>query len=95
MANQENDASSHRSDQATIFLERLFARVPEDLWAVLWTLPDKRSWWFPAKHYMHIAETAISLAEDHDVYIAVSLFTRDHGPRSRGKLDDVAGILGL
>ena len=87
--------ATRSAEQASEFLQQLFAYAPADLWALLWTLPDKRSLWFLVGNYSDMAEAAIALAADHDVYIGVSLFARDLGPHSRGKLDDAAGIVGL
>lgn len=95
MANRENDTSAARGDQAAIFLEQLFASALQQYWALLWTMPDKCSHWFPVGNYKDMAETAVTLADDHDVYVGVSFFANDLGPHSRGKLADVAGIMGL
>jgi hypothetical protein len=74
------------------FLEALFAGKPDDLYLLLWTLPEKRSRWFQN------VEGAIQFAEslrDRDLYVGVGLSSRDHGSTRRCPSNEVAGIVGL
>src|ERR1017187_1554094 len=74
------------------FLEALFAGKPENLFLLLWTLPEKRSQWF------RDLDAAIQCAEsscDHDLYVGVGLSGRDYGASHRCVSAEVAGIVGL
>jgi hypothetical protein len=74
------------------FLEALFAGKPDDLYLLLWTLPEKRSRWFQN------VEGAIQFAEslrDRDLYVGVGLSGRDYGAAHRCVSTEVAGIVGL
>jgi hypothetical protein len=74
------------------FLEALFAGKPENLFLLLWTLPEKRSQWF------RDLDAAIQCAEsscDHDLYVGVGLSGRDYGATHRCVSAEVAGIVGL
>jgi len=74
------------------FLESLFAGKPNDLYILLWTLPEKESQWFP-----RVAD-AVSCAESitaHDLYVGVGLAGQDYGPSRRCKSEEIAGIVGL
>lgn len=78
------------------FLSSLLEHVPEHLWSHLWTLVDKRSHWHavgqgPAR----MAETAASLADGSDVYVAVSVSETSQGPFRRIASETSAGIMGL
>ena len=74
------------------FLEALFAGKQEDLFLLLWTLPEKRSRWF------RDLDAAIQCAEsscDHDLYVGVGLSGRDCGASHRCPSAEVAGIVGV
>jgi hypothetical protein len=74
------------------FLEALFAGKPDDLYLLLWTLPEKRSRWFQN------VEGAIQFAEslrDRDLYVGVGFSGRDYGATHRCVSAEVAGIVGL
>jgi hypothetical protein len=74
------------------FLEALFAGKPDDLYILLWTLPEKRSRWFEN------VPDAIQFAEslrDHDLYVGIGLSGRDYGAAHRCLSDEVAGIVGV
>jgi len=78
--------------EARIFLEALSAGKPEELYLLLWTLPEKRSHWFQN------IESAIKFAEslrDRDLYVGVGLSGQDHGATRRCPSNEVAGIFGL
>ena len=79
-------------NQSKVFLEALFAGKPDELWLLLWTLPEKDSRWF-----CNVAD-AIRCAESmsaHDLYVGVGLAGMDYGPKQRCKSDEIAGIAGL
>jgi hypothetical protein len=62
------------------FLNALFGEKPDELFTLLWTLPDKRSHWFQS------IEDAIRFAEscaDRDLYVGVGLSPADNGPGRR------------
>ena len=71
------------------FLDELFAGKPEDLYILVWTLPDKRSRWF---HDVTAAAAAVEALAGRDVYVGVGLAKRDYGPSQRCPADQVAGL---
>src|SRR5712692_3534220 len=74
------------------FLEALFAGKPDDLYLLLWTLPEKRSHWFKN------VEDAIQFAEsqrDRDLYVGVGLSGQDYGAARRCPSNEVVGIIGF
>lgn len=78
--------------ESRLFLEQLFAGKPDQLYVLLWTLPEKRSRWF-----RDVGE-AIVLAESlpaHDLYVGVGLANKDYGTTNRCLSDEVAGIVGI
>jgi putative DNA primase/helicase len=78
--------------EARRFLGMLFAGKPDELYVLLWTLPEKRSQWFCN------VQDAIDLAESRykrDLYIGVGLSRRDYGTTHRCPSNEVAGIVGL
>jgi hypothetical protein len=75
-----------------VFLEALFAGKPDELYLLLWTLPEKRSHWFQD------IEDAIKFAEsrrERDLYVGVGLSGKDYGANHRCPSNEVAGIVGL
>jgi hypothetical protein len=78
--------------EARKFLEALFAGKPDELYVLLWTLPEKRSHWFQD------VEGAIKFAEslrERDLYVGVGLSGKDHGANHRCPSGEVAGIVGV
>jgi len=78
--------------EARIFLEALSAGKPDELYLLLWTLPEKRSHWFQN------IDSAIKFAEslrERDLYVGVGLSGQDHGATRRCPSNEVAGIFGL
>jgi len=78
--------------QARPFLEALFAGKPDELHLLLWTLPEKRSYWF------RTLEDAVQFAEkqrERDLYVGVGLSAKDYGVTRRCPSNEVAGIVGL
>src|SRR6266403_6140559 len=74
------------------FLEALFAEKPNELHLLIWTLPDKQSYWFQS------VEDAIQFVESltgRDVYVGVGLSGEDRGLYQRCLSVDVAGIVGV
>ena len=74
------------------FFEALFGGKPNELYVLLWTLPDKESFWFrdvdsAAKH----AETM----QAHNLYVGLGLANQDYGPNRRCPSDQVSGIVGI
>jgi hypothetical protein len=74
------------------FLNLLWQCKPEELYVLLWTLPDKRSHW-----YRDMAAAAEFVLKSHglNVYVGVGLSSADHGPTRRCVSDEIAGISGL
>lgn len=85
------------SGAAVSFLQGLFGSAFG--YVLLWTMPDKTSWWFDAAALTsepeRTAATVERLADNHDVYVGVSLFSQQYGPDQRGKSTDASGIPGL
>jgi hypothetical protein len=78
---------------AATFLEWLFAPAIEaGLFYQLWTAPGKQSYFF--NDIAAGAAKATELIESQNVYVACGLF-RAPLEQGRGKLDDIAGIVGL
>ena len=74
------------------FLETLFVGKPDDLYILIWTLADKRSYWFQK------VDEAIQFVESlalQDVYVGTGLSAHDHGPFHRCKSDEIAGSVGV
>ncbi len=74
------------------FWKRCLAGKPDELFALLWTLPEKRSHWFQN------VESAIQFAgslSERDLYVGVGLSSQDYGPARRCPSNEVAGIVGL
>jgi putative DNA primase/helicase len=81
-----------KAPEVTQFLKGLFAGKPEDLHILLWTLPEKRSYWFQD------VDKAIQFAESmrqRDLYFGVGLADQDYGPTHRCVSNEVAGIVGF
>jgi len=75
-----------------LFLEALFTGKPDDMYILLWTLPEKASHWF------RDVEDAVEFAEslsDHDLYVGVGFSSKDHGRTRRCLSVEIAGIVGL
>jgi hypothetical protein len=75
------------------FLEVLWGEKPEDLWILIWTLPDQRSYW--CTDIAHATMLAENLAKTCDVYIGVGLRSKDLGAKRRGGIEDVTCICGM
>ena len=77
------------------FLTLLFGTVPAELFVLLWTLPDKRSCFFPGNRLTEAAHYAADRARACDAYVAGGLRGRDFGHHQRGTAGDVVAIPGL
>jgi hypothetical protein len=78
--------------EARLFLEELFAGKPQELHVLLWTLPEKLSYWFQN------VEDAIRFAESvssQNLYVGIGLSGEDYGPHNRCKSSETVGIVGL
>lgn len=71
------------------FLNELFASKPEELYMLIWTLPDKRSRWF---REVAAAAAAVEALAGRDVYVGVGLARQDFGTSQRCPADQVAGL---
>ena len=61
-------------------------------WLTVWTLPDKKTAYFPVSDLAKAAAYAARLGDTHDVYYGVGLRGQKLGPRQRGSSDDVSVI---
>src|SRR5205085_6413572 len=80
------------ASEARHFLESLFAGTRDELYILLWTLPEKRSQWF------RDLQDAIDFAEsrhEHDLYVGIGLSRNDYGATHRCPSNEIAGIVGL
>jgi len=78
--------------EARIFLKALFAGKPDELYLLLWTLPEKQSHWF------RDIEGAMKFAEslrERDLYVGAGFASKDHGATRRCPSHEIAGIVGL
>ncbi|MGA8025867.1 MAG: hypothetical protein WB992_01895 [Bryobacteraceae bacterium] len=80
------------SGHSSRFLDALFAGKPDELYVLLWTLPEKHSQWFQrSKDAIQFAESL----QEHDLYIGVGLANRDYGFLQRCASNEVAGLVGV
>jgi hypothetical protein len=86
--------ASRKGDQMTPpdFLNLLWQFKPEELYVLLWTLPDKQSHWY--RDIAAAAEFALK-ARGMDLYVGVGLSRVDHGSRQRCRSEEIAGICGF
>ncbi len=78
--------------ESRVFLEALFSGKPDGLYIQIWTLADKRSYWFLK------IEDAVRFVESlnrQDVYVGTGLSGSDHGPFKRCRSDEIAGSIGV
>ena len=72
------------------FLDLLWQHKPEELYILLWTLPEKRSHWF--QDIAQAADFAAAAGRERDVYVGVGLSAADHGPVRRCASEEIAGL---
>lgn len=78
--------------ESRLFLEQLFAGKPDELYVLLWMLPEKRSRWFQD------VGDAIAFAESlgaHDLFVGVGLSSKDYGATHRCLSHEIGGIVGI
>lgn len=80
-------------DPPTRFLKALYEDKPPELYLLIWTLPEKRSYWF--KEISEAVRQIHALPPNTDVYFGVGLSAEDYGPNRRCKPEQVAAIPGL
>jgi hypothetical protein len=80
--------------QPLVFLEALFRASPDDLYILIWTLPDKQSYWF--QHLDEAAAQVRLLGRERDTYVGMALapriFTGRNGGPARCPAHETAGI---
>lgn len=77
------------------FFEALYGKCPGG-WLTIWTLPDKKTYWFEVSEYEEAAEMSLLLAhKEHDVYFGVGLRKEQQGTTQRGSKEDVAILPGV
>ena len=74
------------------FLEILFQHKPPELYILIWTLPEKKSFW--AKTVGEAIQRVGELTES-NVYVGVGLSNKNYGPNRRCEAKEIAGIVGL
>ncbi|RMF23717.1 MAG: hypothetical protein D6760_04850, partial [Deltaproteobacteria bacterium] len=75
------------------FLHAVWDGKPDDLWLLIWTLPNKRSTWF--LDIDDAADYVESIKSTSDVYMQVALSTQNRGPSKRCPAKHVAAVAGL
>jgi hypothetical protein len=78
--------------ESRLFLEQLFAGKPDELYVLLWTLPEKRSKWFRDVGEAVVFAESLS---DHNLYVGVGLSNKDYGATQRCLSNEVGGIVGI
>lgn len=81
-------------DEMISFLRTLYGASPQGCLA-LWSLSDKKTQWFEANELALIAETALQLAAQDDVYFGLGLQRECLTENQRGTAKDVIAIPGL
>jgi putative DNA primase/helicase len=79
-------------NQSTVFLDALFAGKPDELYLLIWTLPEKDSRWF---RLVEDAIRCVGSLTGNDVYVGVGLAGQDYGLKRRCLSNEIAGIVGL
>ena len=80
--------------QATDFLQTIYNGASSG-WLTVWTLPDKKTAYFPVIKINDVAVYAESLTETHDIYYGVGLRGKKLGKNQRGGNEDVTVIPAL
>lgn len=75
-----------------LFLNALFQQKPTDSHILVWTLPDKESYWFTDTAQ---ASKLAATKDGKDVYFGVGVSPKPFGLKGRCKANDIAGIPGL
>ncbi|MDL2318171.1 DUF927 domain-containing protein [Eubacteriales bacterium OttesenSCG-928-A19] len=76
------------------FLQTIY-RGASSGWLTVWTMPDKKTAYFPAEDFPAAAEYSESLASTHDVYYGVGLRREKLGDHQRGGNGDVSIVPAL
>lgn len=87
-----NDDLDQRKNDAAKFLRTLLKSKPKSSWYLLWTLPDRLSYW--CQDIANGVEWAIAQTKV-EVYFQVGLSSENLGQRQRCKARDVIGIPAL
>jgi hypothetical protein len=74
------------------FLNLLWQFKPEELYVLIWTLPDKRSYWY---RDVAVAAEFVLKVRGLDVYVGVGLSNADRGAGHRCTSDEVVGLIGF
>lgn len=81
------------SEEARAFLRALYAQMPPGSKLLIWTLPEKRSFWCDS------VEAAVEVVENvrgkSNVYFGIGLLGKDFGPTRRGDAADRIAIPAL
>ena len=81
-------------DEMVLFLEMLYGNNAQG-YLTLWSLQDKKTHWFTANELASIADEAVRLARNKDVYFGVGLRREPLDEHHRGTAKDVIAIPGL
>lgn len=76
------------------FLKELYGENSEG-YLTLWTLKDKKTRWFKAKDFVLIADEALHLATENDVYFGLGLRRKRLEKKQRGSVEHIIAIPGL
>lgn len=75
------------------FIELLWGEKSAGQLILIWTLPDRRSYW--CTDVAHATMLAENLQQTCDVYIGVGLRSKDLGPTHRGGNEDISSLSGM
>mgnify|MGYP003136972940 CR=1 FL=1 len=79
--------------QARQFLDHLYPNnIPADLHLLVWTIPNKTSYWFTS---IDEVETAVEIMGNQNIYIGCGLSPENYGANKRATAANVAGIPGF
>jgi hypothetical protein len=73
------------------FLQALYGKAPSGF-LTLWTMPDKRTAYFPVDKLPAAVDYAAKRRDTHDIYFGVGLRREDKGEYARGGNEDVSVI---
>jgi hypothetical protein len=74
------------------FLKHVWPHAPDGQRILIFTLPDKSSWWFQSAK---AAAECVAGIKDRNVYVGIGLAGRDYGPTRRCLSDEITGLCGF
>src|SRR6476469_3509865 len=84
---------SSPSSTVANFFTSFYSQKPDDSWVLIWTLPDKYSYW--SQDIAQVSDYVGDILPQKNVYVQLALSPQNYGPQQRCKAEDVIGIVGL